>query len=285
MEAVCHFFRTNYILANCEDVIQKKGFTLNLSHYQMDELPEIIEHCETLMKLFLNQNKLTKVVEWTKYIWICYIDLFNVQVPSSLGNLMRLQVLALDYNKLDEFPACVCQLVRLKFLNVSCNNIVSLPAEVGQLTALETFWCNNTGLRALPVELSNCEHLETLGVRGNRLCKLPDQLGKLSELRWFTAENNDIVQVPNTFGMLQNLVHLNLRKNRLKRLPRMLVVMPKLRFVFLNDNLIEQMPSREELEQLKYVRMLNLSMNPISTKPEMQELAKVSADKPLIFVC
>lgn len=66
MDAVCHFFRTNYILANCEDVICKKAFSLNLSHYQMAELPDIIEHCETLMKLFLNQNKLTKVGQWQR---------------------------------------------------------------------------------------------------------------------------------------------------------------------------------------------------------------------------
>lgn len=63
MEKICQFFRTNYILANCEEVISKKAFSLNLSHYQMSELPEIIEKCESLMKLFLNQNRLTKVRE------------------------------------------------------------------------------------------------------------------------------------------------------------------------------------------------------------------------------
>ncbi|KAI8035879.1 hypothetical protein M5D96_011310 [Drosophila gunungcola] len=62
MEKVCQFFRNNYVLANCEDAIYKKAFTLNLSHYQMTEVPDIIEQCETLMKLFLNQNKLKKVV-------------------------------------------------------------------------------------------------------------------------------------------------------------------------------------------------------------------------------
>lgn len=61
MERICQFFRTNYILANCEEVISKKAFSLNLSHYQMSELPEIIENCDSLMKLFLNQNRLTKV--------------------------------------------------------------------------------------------------------------------------------------------------------------------------------------------------------------------------------
>ncbi|XP_034478987.1 leucine-rich repeat-containing protein 10 [Drosophila innubila] len=255
MEAICHFFRTNYILANCEDVISKKAFSLNLSHYQMAELPEIIKRCDTLMKLYLNQNILTKV-------------------PSSLGNLFRLQVLALDYNKLTEFPMCICQLVRLKFLNVSCNNIICLPPELGNLTALETFWCNNTGLRILPAEISNCERLQTLGVRGNRLRTLPSSMGTLSELRWFTAENNELSEVPSTFGLLQNLVHLNLKENQLSRFPRLLISMPNLKFVFLNQNLIVDAPTRSDLEQLQFLRMLNLSKNPISTQAELQKLAQ-----------
>lgn len=83
MEKICQFFRTNYILANCEEVISKKAFSLNLSHYQMSELPEIIENCETLMKLFLNQNRLTKVrqidiIEHTEYIIVSVcIDTFR----------------------------------------------------------------------------------------------------------------------------------------------------------------------------------------------------------------
>ncbi|EDW31725.1 GL10804 [Drosophila persimilis] len=60
METIFKFFRKNYVLANCENAIIKKAFSLNLSHYQISEAPEIIGKCESLIKLFLNQNKLTK---------------------------------------------------------------------------------------------------------------------------------------------------------------------------------------------------------------------------------
>ncbi|XP_017054352.1 plant intracellular Ras-group-related LRR protein 4 isoform X1 [Drosophila ficusphila] len=254
MERVCQFFRNNYVLANCEDAIFKKAFSLNLSHYQMSEVPDIIEQCETLMKLFLNQNKLTKI-------------------PSSIGSLLRLQVLTLDYNKLDEFPLCICRLVRLKFLNISCNSISYLPPEIGYLTLLETFWCNNTGLKELPAEIRNFERLETLGVRGNPLKKLTEAIGALTSLRWFTAEGCELTEVPLTMALLENLVHLNLKGNRLKRLPRMLMAMQKLRFVFLNENRIDELPTRSQLEELSTLHMLNLSKNPISLHQELQLMA------------
>ncbi|EDV55497.1 plant intracellular Ras-group-related LRR protein 7 [Drosophila erecta] len=254
MEKVCQFFRNNYVLANCEDAIYKKAFSLNLSHYQIAEVPDIIEKCETLMKLFLNQNKLTKI-------------------PSSIGSLTRLQVLTLDYNKLDEFPLCICRLVQLKFLNISCNSISCLPPEIGYLTQLETFWCNKTGLLELPNEIRNCEHLETLGVRGNPLKKLPDAIGALSSLRWLTAEGCELSDVPLTMALLGNLVHLNLKGNRLRRLPRVLMAMHKLRFVFLNENCIDELPTRSQLEELRTLHMLNLSKNPISLHRDLQLIA------------
>ncbi|KAH8373712.1 hypothetical protein KR200_003297 [Drosophila serrata] len=272
MEKICQFFRNNYVLANCEDAIYKKAFSLNLSHYQMSQVPDIIEQCETLLKLFLNQNKLTKVGE-NKYIEGVFNTTSPLQIPSSIGNLVRLQVLTLDYNKLDEFPICICRLVSLKFLNVSCNNIVRLPPELGYLTLLETFWCNNTGLLELPVEIRNCERLETLGVRGNPLKKLPESIGALSSLRWFTAENCELEELPLTVALLGSLVHLNLKGNRLRRLPRMLMAMQKLRFVFLNGNCIDELPTRAQLEELRTLNMLNLSQNPISHHSDLQLMA------------
>ncbi|XP_070140534.1 leucine-rich repeat-containing protein 57 isoform X2 [Drosophila kikkawai] len=186
---------------------------------------------------------------------------------------MRLQVLTLDYNKLEEFPDCICRLVSLKFLNVSCNNIVRLPPELGYLTLLETFWCNNTGLRELPLEIRNCERLETLGVRGNPLKSLPESMGALSSLRWFTAENCELEEMPLTFALLSSLVHLNLKGNRLRRLPKMLMAMQKLRFVFLNGNRIDELPTRTQLEELRALNMLNLSQNPISHHSDLQLMA------------
>ena len=61
MNIVYEFFRNNHILAICEDVLCKKSFTLNLSRFEMQEVPELVEKCDIIFKLFLNHNHLTRV--------------------------------------------------------------------------------------------------------------------------------------------------------------------------------------------------------------------------------
>lgn len=61
MNIVYQFFRNNHILAICEDAIVSSKFTLNLSRFEMTEVPNKVEECEIILKLFLNHNHLTKV--------------------------------------------------------------------------------------------------------------------------------------------------------------------------------------------------------------------------------
>lgn len=63
MNIVYEFFRNNHILAICEDALCKKSFTLNLSRFEMTEVPDLVEKCNIIFKLFLNHNHLTKVSE------------------------------------------------------------------------------------------------------------------------------------------------------------------------------------------------------------------------------
>ena len=61
MNPVSEFFRRRSILAACEEAIAKQATTLNLSRFEMEEVPKLLEKLETLMKLFLNNNQLTRV--------------------------------------------------------------------------------------------------------------------------------------------------------------------------------------------------------------------------------
>lgn len=61
MNIVYEFFRNNHILAICEEALCKKSFTLNLSRFEMTDVPDLVEKCNIIFKLFLNHNHLTKV--------------------------------------------------------------------------------------------------------------------------------------------------------------------------------------------------------------------------------
>uniref|UniRef100_A0A1B0BXM1 Uncharacterized protein n=1 Tax=Glossina palpalis gambiensis TaxID=67801 RepID=A0A1B0BXM1_9MUSC len=68
----------------------------------------------------------------------------------------------------------------------------------------------------------------------------------------------ELVSVPHGLKELKQLVHLNLKNNRLLRIPsHTLAKMSKLQYVFLNDNRIEQICSTQQLQSMKFIRMLN----------------------------
>lgn len=72
MNIVYQFFRNNHILAICEDAIVSSKFTLNLSRFEMTEVPNKVEECEIILKLFLNHNHLTKVciILWSTAVYV-----------------------------------------------------------------------------------------------------------------------------------------------------------------------------------------------------------------------
>lgn len=134
---------------------------------------------------------------------------------------------------------------------------------------------NNNQLTEIPMQIGNCERLETLGIRNNHLQALPDSIGQLTRLRWLTFEGNALRKIPVSLQSLKGLVHLNFKSNRLTRIPKCLSKMPKLRFVFLNNNRIDKMIPDQELNELYFVRMLNLSDNPICSLAWVKEHTKV----------
>lgn len=49
----------------------------------------------------------------------------------------QLKSLNLSHNRLGVFPECVCEILTLTELNLSCNNLKSIPAKIGNLQRCE----------------------------------------------------------------------------------------------------------------------------------------------------
>ncbi|XP_037936563.1 plant intracellular Ras-group-related LRR protein 4-like [Teleopsis dalmanni] len=229
--------------AKIHKVVKTRQKNLYLSNFALNEIPNCIEKCTFLWKLYLDKNHLQRVPK---------LEIF-----------CDLQILALDHNELNAFPTELCKLDRLRFLNVSYNRIVSLPAQIGNLLSLEALWCNYTGLANIPEEIGNCISLRTFGARGNKIRQLPDSFGILHSLRWATFESNQLRRIPDTMGTLENLKHLNLKSNLLQFIPICLSYMYGLRYVNLSYNNINIMPCDNELQTLEFINVINISNNPI----------------------
>lgn len=51
----------------------------------------------------------------------------------SVFRFSQLKSLNLSHNRLGSFPECVCEILTLTELNISCNNLHSVPAQIGNL--------------------------------------------------------------------------------------------------------------------------------------------------------
>lgn len=116
-------------------------------------------------------------------------------LPTNIGyELVNLEKLYIQLNKIRSFPTSVCEMRSLRYLDAHFNEIRGLPLAIGKLTQLEVL---------------------NLSSNFSDLTELPDTIGDLTNLRELDLSNNQIHALPNTFGRLDNLTKLNLDQNPL----------------------------------------------------------------------
>jgi leucine-rich repeat protein SHOC2 len=94
-------------------------------------------------------------------------------VPSNVFGLTELEELNLSSNSLTgALPSQINQLVNLRILDASQNEMTGVPSEIGQLTKLETLDLSDNQLTGLPNELGNLTNLQILDLRGNTISQL-----------------------------------------------------------------------------------------------------------------
>ena len=117
-------------------------------------------------------------------------------IPSDLGDLSHLEILALQINQLSG----------------------AIPVELGNLTNLtELYLWDNRLSGAIPSELGNLTNLTVLDIPGNELTgEIPSELGSLSSLIEMILSNNDLSgEIPSQLGNLAGLTELYLWGNDL----------------------------------------------------------------------
>ncbi|MCP4440779.1 MAG: leucine-rich repeat domain-containing protein [Aureispira sp.] len=94
------------------------------------------------------------------------------KLPSEISRCLNLHTLILAKNNLKTFPKIVCQLPKLKNLDLSHNLINKLPSKFrfSTLTKLNLSW--NT-LEELPSSIEHLTTLRELDLSGNLICDLP----------------------------------------------------------------------------------------------------------------
>ncbi len=188
-------------------------------------------------------------------------------IPTSIGNLSKLQYLVLSYNKLSgSIPNEIGNLSALIELHLYFNNLSgNLPNSLGNLNNLKVLAPNNNqltgtipnsiwslinltflGLGAngftgtIPTSVGNLTNLESLALSDNQFSgSIPSEIGNLTKLTELDLFNNQFSGVlPNTIGNLTNLTLLASNNNKFTgTIPSSIWNLTKLTLLGLGTNL------------------------------------------------
>ena len=140
------------------------------------------------------------------------------EVPPALGDLRRLEVLALWSNRLTgEIPPELGKLTSLRYLSLSGNALEGpIPPELGNLINADTIWLPGNRLSGpIPPEFGKLESLEHLAIFENDLSgPLPAEMGNLTNLKTLLAVGNKLEgPLPPELGDMTSLERLSLGDN------------------------------------------------------------------------
>ena len=264
-----------------------------------------------LKKLVLNGDLLYTFpdVITSYYKNLIYLDMGNNclnRLPSNIGNLKYLETFILnnqqDNNFITQLPDSFCNLVNLKYLDLSESNLSQLPSNFGNLNKLETLLLYGSNLNELPSSFGNLNSLKYFHISGiinnlpesfsqltnltefssgggSSITKLPDNIGNLKSLKSFSYEGNmNLASLPNSFCNLDSLNVLVLAGN-LEALPDNFGNLKSLQNLNLYANLKELPQSFSKLTSLKYLTLTSpKDKNPVFILPQnIGQLANIEA--------
>lgn len=134
----------------------KAGVTVNLSHKNIQKLPEEV------------------------------VDIIKDQ----------LERLALSHNKISSFPARFSECTLLRYLNVRSNRISEFPLPLCDLQSLEILDLGRNQLKVLPPDIAKLTSLKVLAVQKNFIKELPLCLADMGSLQMIKLDGNPIVFPP-----------------------------------------------------------------------------------------
>lgn len=232
----------------------KDLLVLDLSHNNLQEIPEEVELNKQLLVLNLSHNSIESL-------------------PTSLFiNLNELLHLDLSSNQLETIPPQLRRLIHLQTLVLNHNPLgQNQIRQLTSLTNLRTLHLRATQrtFQNLPTSLETLENLIDIDLGDNDLPKVPSLLYSLPNLKRINLSDNRITDLPSDIGdFWKGLETLNLARNELRTLPASLCRMSKLRRLYLSQNLLDFDGIPPGIGKLCNLEVFDASNNNLEMIPE-----------------
>jgi len=181
-------------------------------------------------------------------------------LPRGICNLIRLKELNVSGNALTKLPDGISRLTALTNLDISVNKLTTLPDLIGSLKALAVLNAMENKLESLPDGLGGLVSLRRLGLKGNELKTLPPSIGNLKLLKELFLTDNLLESLPEEIGGCEALVKLQASHNKLESLPASLGTLPHLELLRVACCEIVEIP--EAVTASSSLAWLSLATNP-----------------------
>ncbi|CAL5348232.1 unnamed protein product [Camellia sinensis] len=200
-----------------------------------------------------------------------HINQIQGNIPSGIGNLLNLTILAMATNNLaGPIPSSIGRLQKLHGLYLGQKKFTELPSSLGNLTSLITLYLYENNMhKSIPSSLGNCHSLLELALYKNNLngSITPEimSLSSISTILWL--DHNTLTgSLPSEVGSLKNLGYMDVSYNKLSGpIPNTLSNCLSLEWLHLEANSFEgEIP--QSLRILRGLRELDLLHNNLSGK-------------------
>jgi len=230
----------------------EKLVSLNLARNKLDSsVLDILSSLPALAELRLGENH------------------FKGPLPSSVGDLVHLQVLDLHSNGIDALPQELGRLSKLKRLNVADNRLSTIPFEaIFDLPLIEIIASSNRLNGSLfPQNVIQIPHLQVLDVSTNALIDISEHKVDMPRLQTLNISNNRVAALPDV-STWQALVNLNVEENKISAFPEGFTHLQNLENAdFSNNSLLQIDPAIANMHKLIQLRIVN---NPIRERRLMR---------------
>ncbi|MFG6415431.1 leucine-rich repeat-containing protein kinase family protein [Roseateles sp. DC23W] len=157
----------------------------------------------------------------------------------------------------------------LEELDLSGNALDDLPADLPRLHRLRVIFCSNNRFARLPEVLGRCKSLEMVGFKANHISDVP-AAALPPRLRWLILTDNRIEALPDELGRRARLQKVALAGNRLTALPATMAGCERLELLRISANQFEGLP--DWLLTLPRLTWLAHGGNPFSAAQEAEAL-------------
>jgi len=224
------------------------GF-FNFYDQNITTLPKNLSDFPSLHKLGVQGIKFAEFPsEIISLTGLDYLDMINCGVknlPEDFGDLLNIKELYLSDNQLSELPESISKLNNLKYINLDRNKFTEIPAPLSNNKTLKWLRLNGNQITNI-TSFAGMENLKCLYLNNNKIQMLPSDISTLENLTDLSLARNQLKSLPSGISKLKNLARLSLQDNQLTNITVSLENSP-IRWIRLDGNKI----SKEEIQKLK----------------------------------